>query len=209
MFVKGGQIVVDAERVSFIPNRENRYQNKKPLSASYPLTSYYTFAFRKALAEAFLFGYGRVEAGDKLIEVFRKTNLFSLRILSTDEERGSSFKLTKNRLIALFNSLDSSSRFEEIVVRNGKTLRMVGDISTLILQVDNFKTTLDRAAKNLLRNLLWNIFEVRGKSVNFHEAGLSITSEVPFVRLTDIRLTVGNFKAPLDREIILKLLALC
>jgi len=209
LFVKGGQITVDAERLTFSPNETNRYENREPLCVFYPVTSYFAYSFRKALAEAFLFGYGRVETGKELIEVLRELPMYSVRILSNDGKRGSSFKLTKNRLVALFDSLDGSARFEETVSRQGRTLVMSGNVYSLLITVDAFKVYFDKSGKHFLRNFLWNIFNIKGKKVAFREEIFSLTSEAPFVRFTDIKLSVGDFETPLDKELILKLLALC
>ena len=209
MFVKGGQIVVDAERLRFIPNETNRYEGREPLSLSLPLTSFYSYAFRKALAEAFLFGYGRVETHTELIEVLRGVALYSVRLQSKDERKASSFKMPVKRLISLFDALDGSARFEEVIERNNSRVILSGEISRLMINQDGKVFTLDKASKLLIRDFLWNLYDKKGQKIRFQEIPFSFTSEVPFVRLTDIRLTVGNFKAPLDREIILKLLALC
>lgn len=209
MFVKGGQIIVDAERLTFSPNETNRYEDREPLCVFYPVTSYFAYSFRKALAEAFLFGYGRVETGKELIEVLRELPMYSVRILSSDGKRGSSFKLTKKRLIALFDALDRAARYEEVIDRNGKRLVLSGDGDSLIVRIDALSATLDRASKFLIKDFLWNLPEKRSREINFRETILWFKSEAPFVRFTDIKLSVGDFETPLDKEIILKLLALC
>lgn len=209
MFVKGGQITVDAERLTFSPNETNRYEDREPLCVFYPITSYFAYSFRKALAEAFLFGYGRVETGRELIEVLRELPMYFVRILSNDGKRGSSFKLTKSRLRAVFNALHLSARFEETLFRKGKTIVFSGAPGRLVIRVDGNEEKLDEAGKELIRFFFWDIFENKGKKICLREGNFMLTSEAPFVRFTDIKLSVGDFETPLDKEIILKLLALC